>query len=182
MKDAGDLGLAQRDGLPDALRVLAEAYPRAVWAQHANFGEMICFWMQRHAMFRDLTTLLQQDAEAVLSQRLDREVYDQRLAHYGGTLLTELHSHHHIEDSHYFPRLIELDARLERGFALLEADHAALDGLLQDMAEHANAVLAGGEVGAFKTRLSAFQKLLNRHLTDEEEIVVPVVLRTGFAG
>lgn len=182
MKDAGDLGLAQRDGLPDALRVLAEAYPRAVWAQHENFGEMIRFWMQRHAMFRDLTTLLQQDAEAVLSQRLDREVYDQRLAHYGGTLLNELHGHHHIEDSHYFPRLIGLDARLERGFALLEADHATMDGLLQEMAESANAVLAGGEVGAFETRLSTFQKLLNRHLTDEEEIVVPVVLQTGFAG
>lgn len=182
MEEAGDLGLAQRDGLPDALRVLMEAYPRADWAQHDNFGEMIRFWMQRHAMFRDLTTLLQQDAEAVLSQRLDREVYGQRLAHFGGTLLNELHGHHHIEDSHYFPKLIRLDARLERGFALLEADHEAMDGLLREMAEGANAVLAGGEVGAFKTRLSAFQKLLDRHLTDEEEIVVPVVLRTGFAG
>ena len=158
------LALDRRDGLPDALRVLAEAYPRANWEAHANFGEMIRFWMERHAMFRQLTELLQSDAQALADGRVDFATYAPRLSQYGGM------------------QLITLDGRLERGFELLETDHEAMDGLLHGMADGANAVLQGGEIGPFLERLNGFSTLLNRHLTDEEEIVVPVVLETGFSG
>jgi hypothetical protein len=64
MTDLPDaLALNRRAGLPDALRVLVEAYPRTTWEQHPNFGEMVQFWMQRHAMFRQLTFVLRADAE-----------------------------------------------------------------------------------------------------------------------
>ena len=57
-----------------------------------------------------------------------------------------------------------------------------MDGLLHGMADAANAVLKGGSVGAFSERLADFNSLLERHLTDEEDIVVPVVLHSGFNG
>ena len=57
-----------------------------------------------------------------------------------------------------------------------------MDGLLHDMAQSANAVLQGGETGVFLDRFNAFAALLERHLTDEEDIVVPVILDTGFSG
>ena len=174
--------LFQRQGLPDALRVLADAYPRAQWDVHANFNQMVQFWMQRHMMFRQLTDLLRSDTQARMDGRLSRDDHAQRLSHYGGMLLNELHGHHTIEDSHYFPQLITLDTRLERAFDLLESDHAEMDGLLHGMAQGANAVLQGGEPGAFLDRLEGFDRLLHRHLTDEEDIVVPVVLDTGFRG
>ena len=126
--------------------------------------------------------LLKSDAQAALSRQMEASAHAGRLSHFGGTLLNELHGHHQIEDRHYFPRLIKLDARLERGFDLLEKDHEAMDGLLHGMAEGANSVLRGAEVGPFLDRLSGFERSLNRHLTDEEDIVVPVVLHTGFAG
>lgn len=177
------LDLTKRQGLPDALRVLAEAYPRADWQAHANFGDMVQFWMQRHAMFRQLVDLLRGDARALISNDLSFEDYAPRLSHYGGTLLNELHSHHNIEDHHYFPRLITLDPRLERGFDLLEKDHAAMDGLLHGFATGANAVLRSeGDVGAFYDQIEAFAGLLERHLTDEEDIIVPVILHSGFTG
>ena len=84
--------------------------------------------------------------------------------------------------THYFPQLITLDARLERAFELLESDHQEMDGLLNTMANGANAVLQGGEAGLFLGQLDEFSGFLNRHLIDEEEIVVPVVLETGFRG
>ena len=182
MKKDPLLALDRRDGLPDALRVLARAYPRANWDAHGNFGEMIRFWMERHTMFRQLTEILRNDAQALVDRRMDFERYAPRLSHYAGTLLNQLHGHHQIEDQHYFPQLITLDARLEKGFELLETDHEAMDGLLHGMAESANAVLQGGEIGPFLDRLNGFTTLLDRHLTDEEEIVVPVVLETGFRG
>jgi hemerythrin-like domain-containing protein len=176
------LALGNRDALPDALRVLAAAYPRMDWERHPNFGEMIRFWMQRHAMFRQLLYLLKSDAEAALSGQMEATAHAKRLSHFGGTLLNELHGHHQIEDGHYFPRLIKLDARLERGFDLLEKDHEAMDGLLHAMAEGANEVLKGGEVSPLLDRLEDFERMLKRHLADEEDIVVPVVLHTGFSG
>ena len=182
MENDTSLALLQRNGLPETLRVLAEAYPRANWEAHANFGEMIRFWMERHAMFRQLTDILKKDAQALMDKQIDFNSYAPRLSQYGGMLLNQLHGHHQIEDQHYFPQLITLDARLEKGFELLETDHEAMDGLLHGMAEGANAVLQGGEIGTFSDRLNGFTTLLNRHLTDEEEIVVPVVLETGFRG
>ncbi|MEW9921146.1 hemerythrin domain-containing protein [Marimonas sp. MJW-29] len=174
--------LHQRKALPDALRVLAEQYPRAQWEGHPNFGEMIQFWMQRHLMFRQLMQLLREDAQGLLDKKMPFETYAQRLSHYGGTFLNQLHGHHQIEDAHYFPQLVQLDPRLERGFELLETDHEAIDPLLHDFAGAANAVLQGGEAGAFLRKIEGFEKLLDRHLVDEEDIVVPVVLHTGFRG
>lgn len=180
------LALEVRDGLPEALRVLVKAYPRASWDAHPNFGEMVQFWMQRHAMFRQLSDVLRADAQAHLDRQVDYDAYAPCLSRYGGLMLQELHRHHHIEDRHYFPRLIQLDPVLERGFELLDSDHRAMDGVLRGMADAANAVLrAGAEgdaAGVFSDRLAAFNGLLERHLTDEEEIVVPIILKSGFAG
>ncbi len=181
------LDLTERTGLPDALRVLLEAHPRESWESHGNFGEMVQFWLQRHLMFRQVMDRLAEDAEALLDRRIDAETYGPRLSRYGGFLLQQLHAHHQIEDAHYFPRLVTLDTRLERGFEMLETDHHAIDGLLSRFADSANAVLRGdGEVrdstAAFHREHLAFRALLDRHLTDEEELIVPVILETGFEG
>lgn len=176
------LSLDTRNGLPDALRALVEEFPRTGWQQHPNFNGMVQFWLERHMMFRRILEAMETDVQALQDGRMNFQGYAPRLSRYGGLLLNELHNHHHIEDHHYFPRLVKLDARAEKGFDLLEADHGAMDGLLHGMAEAANAVLQGGEAGVFADRLDAFGGLLNRHLEDEEDIIVPVILKSGFDG
>lgn len=168
--------------MPDALRVLVEEFPREVWQSHDNFGQMVQFWLQRHLMFRQLTDALKQDTRAFGARDLAFEAYAGRLSQLGGTLLNELHMHHQIEDQHYFPKLTRLDARISTGFDLLEQDHHAIDPLLHEMADSANGVLQGGEIGLFQEALARLHALLDRHLTDEEEIVVPVILKSGFDG
>ena len=182
MDHQDDLALGTRQALPDALRVLVNEYPRATWPKHQNFGQLVQFWMQRHVMFRQLVDVLRDDAQTLANKDIAFEEYAPRLSHYAGTLLNELHGHHQIEDQHYFPQLVGLDARVARGFDLLERDHEAMDGLLHGMATGANAVLKGGEVQEFLDRLEGFEHLLDRHLTDEEDIIVPVILHSGFRG
>ena len=98
-------------------------------------------------------------------------------------LVGQLHGHHRIEDTQYFPVLSRLETRLDRGFAILDRDHHALDALLGRFTESANAVLQGrGEAGAFLDELGAFEGFLNRHLEDEEDLVVPVILKHGPDG
>jgi len=184
-----DLDLSTRTGLPDALRILVEQIPREAWQAHPNFGGMVQFWLERHLMFRQLLDRLETEAQASLSNDLDPKAYAARLSRLGGFFLQQLHGHHHIEDTHYFPRLIQLDPRLERGFGILDTDHHALDGLLNSFADGANAVLQAPDPKSMRTatgdleqQIGRFQTFLNRHLTDEEDLIVPVILKSGFEG
>jgi iron-sulfur cluster repair protein YtfE (RIC family) len=183
------LDLSERTGLPDALRVLLAELPREDWPRHSNFGGMVEFWLQRHLMFREVLEKIEAETQARLDRGIDGRIYAQHLSRYGGFFLNQLHGHHQIEDTHYFPQLIRLDQRLEQGFDLLEADHGAMDGLLSQFADGANAILQAADdadarraTGAFHDRLVSFKALLDRHLVDEEEIIVPVILKTGFDG
>ena len=183
------LGLTERAGLPEALRVLLAEYPRTGWAAHANFQGTVAFWLDRHMMFRKLSDHLREDAEAMLDGRMDAGAYAGRMARLAEMLVSQLHGHHQIEDQHYFPVLQRQDSRVARGFEILDRDHHDLDGLLERFVGAANGALHKvdddpefrGAVGAFHETVVGFDGFLRRHLTDEEELVVPVILRYGAA-
>lgn len=175
--------LTDREGLPQALQVLLDAFPRDQWAAHANFAGLVAFWLERHQMFRQLCAMMGEDAEAVVDGRMDPQKMMARLSRYGSMLLESLHGHHQIEDMHYFPLLRARETRLDRGFDILDRDHHAMDGLLNRFAEGANGVLRGQtEAGHFRAELAGFEALLLRHLADEEDLIVPVILKHGPDG
>ncbi len=67
---------------------------------------------------------------------------------------------------------------------MLDADHHALHALIDRFAKGANAVLHEADerrqrdkAARFLTDLTDFDRLLVRHLTDEEDLVLPVVLK-----
>lgn len=177
------LTLDHRTGLPDALRVLLEVHPRDTWPAHDNFAGLVAFWLDRHLMFRKLMGALISDAEQAVDRKIDAQTHATRLSRYGAMLLENLHGHHQIEDHHYFPILSAREPMLAKGFLLLDSDHHAMDGLLNRFADGANAVLQGqSEPGAFRADLLSFEAMLNRHLVDEEELIVPVILKHGPGG
>ncbi|WP_370313451.1 hemerythrin domain-containing protein [Sagittula sp.] len=175
--------LTERDGLPEALRVLLEAFPRADWQAHPNFAGLVAFWLDRHEMFRQLCEVMRTDAEGVVDGQMDPREMQARLSRYGGMLVQNLHGHHQIEDMHYFPVLKAREARLDRGFEILDRDHHAMDGLIARFADGANGVLRGQrEAGIFREDVIGFETLLRRHLADEEDLIVPVILKHGPDG
>lgn len=177
------LELEARTGLPDALRILLEHYPRGTWETHDNFAGLVAFWLDRHLMFRRLMEALIDDVGAAVDRKIDAQTHAAKLSRYGSMLLQNLHGHHQIEDHHYFPILSQREQALTRGFDLLDADHHAMDGLLDRFAKGANGVIQGQiEPGRFRDELLGFQALLDRHLVDEEELVVPVILKYGPQG
>jgi len=174
-----ELDLINRERFPDALRVLLESYPR-----------LTRFWLDRHLMFRRLLDQMAGDAEALLDRKSAPEAYARKLHQYGGMFLNQLHQHHSIEDAHFFPRLMTLDKRMEHGFTLLDADHHTLEDLLERFAKTANAALNGLEdspkfrdlVASVLREVSSFEPMLNRHLEDEEDLIVPVILKYAPQG
>lgn len=179
--------LATRAALPDALRVLSESWPRAGWEAHPHFDGLVRFWLERHMMFRKLMGMLQDDARTMLDGNMEAQSFASRLTRFGGMFVTELHGHHQIEDQHYFPKLSAAEPAFAAGFQILNRDHHAIDAHLDRFVKGANAVLAKlddkgvlhDRVGRFEADLATVEAMLNRHLLDEEELVVPVILKHG---
>ena len=178
-----DKELSTRAGLPDDLLALLRAYPRQEWRAHPHFDGLVSFWLDRHGMFRKLCEMLIDDVEAAIDGQLDAQQYRQRLARFGTMMLQQLQGHHQIEDMHYFPALTRLENSLARGFDILDHDHHSLDDVLGRFSESANSVLRGtAQIGIFHGELLKFKSLLLRHLDDEEDLIVPIILRHGSAG
>ncbi|MEM1429903.1 MAG: hemerythrin domain-containing protein [Pseudomonadota bacterium] len=184
----GTPSLATREGLPEALRVLLERYPRAAWEADPGFSHLIRFWLDRHILFRQLLDRLTTDAERMLDGDTEAERYGRLLSRFGGMFVGELHTHHTVEDTRFFPVLSQKDLRLSAGFDLLDADHHALDAQLEELTARANTVLQSDPAGhatatgRLHKTLTGFAPLLNRHLLDEEDLIVPVLLAHGDAG
>jgi iron-sulfur cluster repair protein YtfE (RIC family) len=189
-EDRGEVSLAVRSGLPDALRVLLAEYPREGWESHPDLSGLIRFWLERHLAFREIQGLLIEETRGLIDGNRDPAAFAGRLSRLGNSFLGDLHGHHTIEDLHFFPRLQRLDVRIASGFALLEADHQEIDPRLHALADRANAVLTAVREGAptaegagqLEAELVKLQGFLDRHLTDEEELVVPVILAHPEAG
>jgi hemerythrin-like domain-containing protein len=185
---AGDLSLATRAGLSDDLKVLLARYPREIWDGHANLGEMASFWLSRHAMFRDLGATLDVAAARFRAGELDARQFAGFFAPRLQFFLQQLHAHHHIEDHHYFPIFSRADPRLVRGFEMLEGDHDALAVSIQDSVTAANDFLQAlnGAPAVVEPAADAYVQSgavllrgLIRHLDDEEDLIVPLILDRG---
>ena len=180
------LALEGRHGLPDALRVLLQEYPRELWEEDAGFSQLIRFWLDRHMMFRRLLEALQTATQQGTENATAPDVYGRALSRYGSMFVGELHMHHSIEDAKFFPVMKTLDRRITAGFDILDRDHHTIDARLNGFTELANAVLRGlqgnepsaqAQLGPLLEELGVLERFLNRHLTDEEELVVPVLLK-----
>jgi hemerythrin-like domain-containing protein len=99
----------------------------------------------------------------------------------GGHLVQDLLGHHQIEDDAYFPQMVQLERRLGRGFDILDRDHHALDALLDGFVKSANQALQAKDsraaAGRFREGLMPFERQLIRHLQDEEDLIIPVILK-----
>jgi hemerythrin-like domain-containing protein len=183
--DLDALALARRSGWPEDLRVLVGRYPREQWDTHPNLGEMARFWLSRHAMFRELSSAIEQLAALLRAGRLPPEEFARQFVPRLQFMLDQLNVHHQIEDLHYFPIFRAADDRLARGFDVLEGDHHHIHGDMALAAETANALLRSLQDSDDTMRRcgdnyadasAVFLRGLVRHLDDEEDLIVPLIL------
>ncbi|MEX0589521.1 MAG: hemerythrin domain-containing protein [Xanthobacteraceae bacterium] len=183
-----DSDLDTRLGWPAELRFLLDRYPREQWMAHANLGQMARFWLDRHQMFRELGGALKDATEEFRAGTVTPQEFQ---AWFGPRLqffLQQLHAHHQIEDHHYFPIFRAAETRLVNGFEVLEKDHEILhEGILRSV-ESANEFLKSLHAGDDKLRSAgdsytgvneALLKKMLRHLDDEEDLIVPLILDRG---
>lgn len=182
------LDLAVRTGLPDEMAALRQALPRAC-AGDAGLSDVARFWLQMHDGFRRQTDVMTAAADRLAAGAADARAFHDRALPVLAGFLQHLDGHHQVESGHYFPRFRQLDGRLDAALDLLDRDHEAIHRHLQALADAGNALhravrAAAPEAGDAALRLGdalrAAQRPLNRHLEDEEDIVMPILRRAGL--
>ena len=181
----------RKEDMPEDMRFLLDTYPRDSWEAHPGFKEKTRHWLGAHLMFRRLAKLIKTDAEEYLDGEKAGDDYAGRLSYYGGALVGNLHGHHGWEDHSYFPELSEADPRFDAGLEILEKDHADLDVVLDDFTRNANRAIklmqldepqAREEIGRLQATSETIEAFLDRHLGDEEELAVPIILHHRLRG
>lgn len=154
---------------------------------------MAAHWLEIHGWFRQMTGGLtgltgrwREGAFPVAAQ------YQAALMPRLQQFLQNLDGHHQRESRMYFPAFIKQEPAIAAGVELLDRDHDAVHVLIERMVEAANAfnlavreghdLRAPGE--ALADAIEAAAPPLERHLHDEEDIVVPLLTLHGdpFAG
>lgn len=177
--------------MPEEMRFLLDTYPRNTWEAHPGFKDKTRQWLNAHQNFRALAERLCSDTELMLDRKMALDDYTTRLSFLGGRLVGNLHGHHGWEDHNYFPELSAVDARFDAGLGVLEKDHADLDVVLDDFTRQANRVIklatldetqAYDEAGALYGQVQVIEMFLRRHLGDEEDLAVPIILHHRLRG
>ena len=148
---------------------------------------MARFWLSRHAMFRELAGMIRAIETQFREGELPPDRFPRLFVPRLQFLLQQLEVHHQIEDFHYFPIFRAADERLARGFDVLEGDHHAIHADMARVAETANALLRAlsGDADtraardAYAAASGALLDGLARHLDDEEDLIVPLILDRG---
>lgn len=181
----------RQDEMPNEMRFLLEQYPRDDWDAHPGFKEKTRHWLGAHQMFRRVAQQVRLDTEGLLNKDIAADTYAGRLSYLGGNLVGNLHGHHGWEDRSYFPELSAADPRFDAGLELLEQDHADLDKVLDDFVQGANRVIklmtldeaqAREEAHHVHETAQTIEAFLKRHLSDEEELAVPIILHHRLRG
>lgn len=188
MSEAANFLLLERVRLPDDLRWLAEKYPRENWQGHANIHGVATMWLQRHDMFRELGGMLTNGIGDYREGRLTAADFARWFAPRLNHFLGHLDGHHNVEDHHYFPVFAQAETRLKRGFEILDADHHTIHEGLERNAEAANAFIKTLQESEDRQRFAAdayadengrLIAMLTRHLADEEDLIIPLILDRG---
>lgn len=173
------------------MQALLREYPRDRWGSHPGFKEKTKHWLGAHRMFRRVAERIRLDTEMVLEKEIAMDDYARRLSYYGGNLVGNLHGHHGWEDHSYFPELSAADPRFDAGLEVLEQDHADLDLVLDGFTKSANRLIklstldesrSYDEAGKVHLDSKTIEAFLERHLSDEEDLAVPIILHHRLRG
>ncbi len=166
---------------------------RDEWPHHQRFAGEAEFWLQVHKALLGAAAELPQRCAAlilVLDDPTERKKQLTQLSQLGGQLIHHAHTHHHVEDHHFFPVFKRAYPNLNHHIELLDGDHQVLTEVLDQLesAFKAMPVIKNEEDKKEQSLLSVktealyhsatrLDRLFSQHIGDEEEICIPALLQ-----
>ena len=138
------------------------------------------FWLSIHADIRKRQHILTQISDAYHAGDIEGSEYRSQISPRISQYILKLHQHHNIEDKGYFPQFIRMYPQLRAGFEILDRDHVRLDALLNELQALNSKLVASENEGKvlgsqLHQCLREASELLSQHLTDEEDLVIPIL-------
>ena len=158
---------------------LLEKLPPNQWYS-SDYAYKTSGWLNVHTNIRKRQRILRQLSEEYSMGALNWDNYRSQVLQRIGTHVLKLHQHHSVEDHGFFPEFVSSYPQLKTGFEILVRDHVRLDALLDEL-QSLNDELAKAqqEDKALADRLHGNlitgSDFLSQHLTDEEDLVVPIL-------
>jgi iron-sulfur cluster repair protein YtfE (RIC family) len=178
----------QRTGWPEELCVVLKEHPRDTWP--TTRSAMARFWIDKHDFLRRQSAALQSANDDYLAGRAGAGEFGRWLAPRLQGFLAELHGHHQVEDFHYFPTFRAAEPRLAPGFDVLSSDHELIHAGILQIVETINEFIqtiqpespadSDTQRRAADSYIEASRLLhrrLERHLADEEDLIIPLMIR-----
>lgn len=158
---------------------LYEKLPASQWYD-TDYAHKTASWLGIHRSIRKRQRVLEQLSAEYQMGALNWSNYRLQILPRIEDHVFKVHQHHSIEDRRYFPYFLSLYPQLKAGFAILERDHLRLDALLDELQTLNNALAnSEDEDKALAERLHhtlvASSILLSHHLSDEEDLVIPIL-------
>lgn len=177
----------KRDGLSPAIKQTLLESMRDEWPKHRRYQGMAGFWLNIHRGLLHGTNQLADGFEAMLDtppSEIQDELNARKLQNYGNQVISQLHHHHEIEDHNYFPQFIQLYPNMEHAINLLDGDHQVLHQALDDTTMALVDLVAQKPIDRDMLAQVAkgsreLEQIITRHLWDEEEIIIPILLEHG---
>ncbi|RZA02310.1 MAG: hemerythrin domain-containing protein [Moraxellaceae bacterium] len=147
---------------------------------NADYAYKTSTWLTMHSRIQQRQRRLQQTSNAYQDNRLDWVNYKSQTLRQLSSHIDHLHGHHSIEDGQYFPRFVKNYPKLAAGFAILDNDHHRLNASLNEL-QHSARTLHRSELEdqqlaeTLHQQLNQVGVLLYRHLSDEEDLVIPIL-------
>ena len=164
---------------------LLKEFPRSQWTSTRQQQPTARLLLSRHGGFR-------RRVEGLLSTTQDALADRQSPPEFCYYLATELHyfvplleGHHQAETARLYPRLLSHFPMAAQSFQVLEKDHNQLDEAIEELSQSPERLMTQAptrktfhtETERLFEQLSEFQKRLARHLDDEEDLVIPILLK-----
>ena len=163
-------------------------HPRETW--RGTRSAMARFWIDKHNYIRRQSEALQNANRDYRAGKSEALQFGSWLAPRLQGFLAELHGHHQIEDFHYFPAFRSAEPRLAPGFDVLNADHELVHESIVGIIESINAFIGtiqeenAANVDAQRRAADHYieasrllHQRLMRHLEDEEDLIIPLMIR-----
>ena len=151
----------------------------------ADYAYKTSGWLKVHTNIRKRQRILVQISEAYISGEFDWSEYRSQILKRINMHVLKLHQHHGVEDEGFFPEFVSMYPKLAPAFEILGHDHEYLNELLYKL-QIQNDQLARSEIEdkalaeELHDTLVKVTALLQQHLTDEEDLVIPILgLRQG---
>jgi iron-sulfur cluster repair protein YtfE (RIC family) len=178
----------QRTGWPEELCVVLKDFPRDTWP--STRSSMARFWIDKHNYLRHQSDAMASANQDYRANRTAPAQFGQWIAPRLQRFLAELHGHHQIEDFHYFPAFRSAEPRLAAGFEVLANDHELIHEGIVTIVESINKFLstiqsetaensdaARHAADRYIEASETLHNRLKRHLADEEDLIIPLMIR-----